>query len=117
MKINHTVATILPVSILPLAPPGKLDILGKKFKVLQMPTDNTEDHDGLMELSKQEIWYRSQEALSYNQDTVLHETVHAIDEVLQLGLKEKQVHQLAAALLAVIKHNPKFINWLLTEAD
>lgn len=101
----------------PLAPPAKIDILGKKFKILKMADDQEADSDGMMVLPDQEIWYREHAALSYNQDTVVHEALHGIDEVLQLGLKEKQVHQLAASLLAVIKHNPEFIKWLLLEAE
>jgi len=98
-----------------VSPPGRIDVLGKKFKIKVMPTELEPDVDGLMELDKQNIWYRDKEALSYNQDTVLHELVHAVDETLRLGMKEQQVHQLASALLAVIKHNPALVNWLLVE--
>lgn len=92
-------------------PPSSIIILGKKFTVkLLGPSD---DNDGHMDLSKQEIGIRLQSANEYNQDTGLHEVIHAVDEILSIGLKEKQVHQLAAGLIAVIKHNPEFVAWLL----
>jgi hypothetical protein len=96
-------------------PPHRIDVLGKKFRIKKMSPDYEPNADGLMELDKQILWYREKESLSYNQDTVLHELIHAADETLHLGMKEQQVHQLAAALLAIIKHNPDFVNWLLTE--
>lgn len=96
------------------SPPSKIDILGKLFKINKISEDDEskEDCDGLMELSEQILWYRKQNALGYNQDTIIHETLHAIDEMLILKLSEQQVHQLAVALLALVKHNPKFVEWI-----
>ncbi len=92
-------------------PPSTIDILGKKFTVKLLGPDD--DNDGHMDLSTQEIGIRLQPAKEYNQDTGLHEVIHAVDEILSIGLKEKQVHQMAAGLIAVLKHNPDFIAWLL----
>jgi hypothetical protein len=95
-------------------PPLELDILGKKFTVkILNPNEEDPDDDGHMDLAKQEIGIRLQPAKEYNQDTGLHEVIHAVDEILSIGLKEKQVHQLAAGLIAVLKHNPEFIAWLM----
>jgi len=44
-----------------------------------------------------------------DKDTVwwglLHELIHAVDDLFQIGLKEKQVKQLGSALLMVLKEN------------
>lgn len=94
-------------------PPLKIDILGKKFTVKILGPSDEDYNDGHMNLANQEIGIRLQPANDYNQDTGLHEVIHAVDEILCIGLKEKQVHQLAAGLIAVLKHNPDFIAWLL----
>jgi len=46
-------------------------------------------------------------------DTLLHETIHAIDYIAQIGLEEKQVHALASLLLCVLKDNKEFSRWLI----
>lgn len=38
-------------------------------------------------------------------DTFLHETIHAIDHIFELGLREKQIRSLSSALLATIRDN------------
>ncbi len=95
-----------------VVPPSTINILGKKFTIICMQPDCEHTGDGYMELQTQQIGVRLQPANDYNQDTGLHEVIHAVDEILSIGLKEKQVHQLAAGLIAVIKNNPDFVEWL-----
>lgn len=94
-------------------PPKSIDILGKKFEIKLLEPGEQDNCDGYMSLSEQIIAIRLQPAKDYNHDTGFHELIHAVDEILGLGLKEKQVHQLAAGLIAVMKQNPDFIEWLL----
>jgi len=74
-----------------------------------------EDADGIMQLDSQEILVREKSALGYQQDTLLHETIHAIDETLVTGMTEQQVSNLASVLLAVLKDNPEFTKWILQD--
>jgi len=92
--------------------PDKLKILGKSFSVMVLAPGQDEEVNGWMKLDKQQIWVRLLEAKEQVQDTMLHETIHAVDESLSLGMKEKQVFALAAGLLAVFKDNPQLISWL-----
>jgi hypothetical protein len=46
-------------------------------------------------------------------DTVLHELIHAIDYGTGLGLKERQVHVLAATVLELLWSNPSLSYWLV----
>jgi hypothetical protein len=94
-------------------PPEIVDVLGKKFTIKILTPDEIEDCDGYMELAAQVIAIRLQPANDYNHDTMLHEIIHAIDETLGLGMKEKQVHQLAVGITAVLKQNPELTAWLL----
>jgi hypothetical protein len=94
-------------------PPKEVDVLGKKFTIELLSPDENTDCDGYMDFASLKIGLRLQPAMGYNQDTVVHEITHAIDEVLSLGLRERQVHQLAAGFIAVLKQNPALVEWLL----
>ena len=94
--------------------PKIIDVLGKKFKVIQIQESDTEyeNDSGFMHLSNQEIGIRMYSAGDINHDTILHEVIHAVDEILHLRMKENQVHQLAAGLIAVLKQNKELAKWL-----
>lgn len=46
------------------------------------------------------------EPTSQQEDTFIHEIIHALSYLLKLDMKENLVHRLAAALHTVIKDNP-----------
>lgn len=50
--------------------------------------------------------------LGNEQDTVLHELIHALDKQFTIKLKESQVATLATALLVFLKDNPKVFSYL-----
>lgn len=95
--------------------PGQVKVLGKIFKILPMKDGEYEDADGMCKTSHQELHVRPQPALAYCQDTLLHETIHAIDETLFLKMTERQVSNLASVLLAVLKDNPEYTKWILQD--
>lgn len=49
---------------------------------------------------------------AFEADTLLHELIHAIDDVMQLGLKERQVHCVASGVIALLKDNPDLFEYL-----
>ena len=96
--------------------PAHIKVLGKKFKVKDLTSENDEgfeDCEGYMDYRSQEIAVRTDVGLGYSQDTLLHEVIHAVEESLDLRFTEKQVFQLAAGLLGVLKENKEFTDWLL----
>lgn len=92
---------------------NSIDVLGKRFTMRELEPGEKEDCDGYMDLAAQVIAWRPQPGDDYNHDTVFHELTHAVDEILLLGLKERQVHLIASGLLAVLKQNKKLAEWLL----
>lgn len=95
--------------------PSQVRVLGKVFKIVKMKDGENEDADGLCKTAAQELHIREQPALAYGQDTLLHETIHAIDETLFLKMTERQVSNLASVLLGVLKDNPEFTKWILQD--
>jgi hypothetical protein len=45
-------------------------------------------------------------------DTLLHEVVHAIDDAMQTKLTERQVHCTATGLIALLRDNQEFLEYL-----
>lgn len=93
--------------------PDQVKVLGRIFKIALLKPDEHVDADGVTISDEQFIGVREKPALAYQQDTLLHETIHAIDETLFLRMTERQVSNLASVLLAVLKDNPEFTKWIL----
>lgn len=93
--------------------PEQIRILGKRFRVrLLAERDMPRDMMGQVDCLRQEILLRSDVAFDEQADTLMHEVIHAIDYVLSLGLKEEQVHRLAAGICAVLADNGQLTAWL-----
>ena len=48
-------------------------------------------------------------------EVILHESLHAISDIMNLDLSENQVNTLGVILIDYIVKNPKFINKILEE--
>jgi|ETNvirnome_6_100_1030635.scaffolds.fasta_scaffold94011_1 Zn-dependent peptidase ImmA (M78 family) len=44
--------------------------------------------------------------------TLLHELIHGVDDMLDLGLSHKTVYCLSQAMLTIIRHNPGLVKWV-----
>jgi hypothetical protein len=88
---------------------NKLKIIGKTYALRFVDTvDEKEDLLGLCQDGKQDIQVSIHQPPDALKDTILHEIIHAIDYQMQLGLKERQVHGIAAGIVAVFLDNPEF---------
>lgn len=90
--------------------PEKLRILFKEYTVKR--ADNMRNEKGNMlygevDYVAQTITLNSAASEEQSKSTVLHEVVHALDELYIIGLKEKQVEKLGVALYMFIRDNPE----------
>jgi hypothetical protein len=92
--------------------PAKLKILGKPFAIRWLTEGLGADLVGECDSDRQEIRVRDGQPLEQEQDTLLHELIHAIDEAVDSKLKESQVKRIATGLLAVLKENPNLASYL-----
>lgn len=95
--------------------PKKVRVLGRDFKIVKMQDGVDDDAVGQCKAEEQILEVREKPALCFMQDTLLHETIHAIDETLFLRMTERQVSTLASVLIAVLKDNPEFTKWILQD--
>lgn len=93
--------------------PSRVRILGKPYTIQYVAAAPLDE--GLMgecDSDKQQVLIRESQPLESEQDTVLHEILHAIDEAMGLKMKESQVKGTATGLLAVMKDNPSLVAYL-----
>jgi hypothetical protein len=97
----------------PVKRPERIEVIGKRFSV-EYPTGAPLDEglNGECDTDKQKILVRDGQPLESEQDTLLHEVLHAVDEAMGLKLKEYQVKGAATGLLAVLKRNPALVAYL-----
>jgi len=94
----------------------KLRILGKVWTVKQARPVLGDD-SGESDFDRCLIVHTVNECEQQRRDTLLHEIIHAVSDSIKLKLKEKQVHALACALLAVLRDNPELVEYLLKEDE
>jgi hypothetical protein len=93
--------------------PERVRILGKRFSLSYVSGQPlADDLNGECDTDKQQILVRDGQPLESEQDTVLHECLHAIDEAMGLKMREPQVKGAATGLLAMLKDNPALAAYL-----
>ena len=92
--------------------PQVLQIIGKPYQVLIVPLLDEGLNVGEMSEHHQAITMAAGQTFENERDTLLHEILHAIEERLQLKMREKQVALLATGLLQVLRENPKLVAYL-----
>ena len=89
--------------------PEKLRILFKEYDVKYADGMRNEKGDmlyGEVDYVKQTVTLNSAASDEQAKSTVLHEVIHALDELYIIGLKEKQVEKLGVAFYMFIRDNP-----------
>lgn len=93
--------------------PTSIRILGKDWTITYVKQGNIDLEDyGGSSLSRLEISIQADLPESLEKETNLHETIHAIDHSLDLGMTEGQVNTLGAVLMQVFLDNPEFLKYL-----
>jgi hypothetical protein len=95
-------------------PPDRLRILGKTWGLVPIEDAPLQGNNrGECNFTECRIRFKTDGSPDDVRDTVLHEVIHALDYTMQLGLKERQVHALAAGVLAVLRDNRRLNEWLV----
>lgn len=93
--------------------PSAVRIIGKTYGIAYVNGDPlAEGEFGECDFDKQRVSIADSLHLEQEQDTVLHELLHAVAHETGVNLQERQVRPLATALLGIIKENPKLMTYL-----
>ncbi len=96
--------------------PLRVNILGKYYTISWVDKVDDEGNVGETVDSKQRILILEDQGFENERDTVVHECTHAIDYQLQIGLRERQVHLVAAGIFSLLRANPKLVRYLLQKS-
>jgi hypothetical protein len=92
--------------------PPKFRVLGRDLPVVWVSAEEMPKAWGEYDYETQVVRVREGQQPAFEADTVLHELIHAIDDAMQLGMTERQVHCSATGLIALFKDNPIFLEYL-----
>lgn len=89
--------------------PEKIKILYKDYTVTQEQNlhDGNDDLYGQINYSDQTIRLDEQYSDEQKKATLIHEIVHGLDDMYQIGLSEKKVSKLGVAFYQMVKDNPE----------
>lgn len=93
-----------------MALPNTVNVIGRQYTICY--DKSLEELLGQCNPDTLAIIIKPGQQLAIEVDTVLHEVVHAIDIGMQLSMSERQVYCITAGLIAVLKSNPQFLDYL-----
>lgn len=91
--------------------PADLDVIGKTYRVVKVAPSSDGSHGECLD-KQQELRIAPDLTLAQEQDTLLHEMLHAIDYAMNGKMSERQISVMATGLLCVMKHNPALLRYL-----
>lgn len=96
--------------------PKTITILGQKWSIQQYPLQiERPDEQGYCDANNGKVFYRMAESGDVNRDTILHEIMHGIENLMDLELEEREVRLMATGLLDVLRDpaNAAFWAWMM----
>ena len=90
--------------------PNTIDIIGREYAVLYK--DELIGMVGECDYEKLQIHVKTGQHPFLEADTILHEIIHAIDDAMQTKMTERQVHCTATGIMALLKNNQEFLEYL-----
>ena len=102
--------------------PKRLRIIGKHYRVTVVNAviiDGAEDpdSDGHSDQGSQIIQIKGGRGFEYSREVALHEAIHAVDHQMKSNLSEAQVEKLGTGILALLRDNRSFVEWLLMDDE
>jgi len=93
--------------------PEKVRILGKTYLIKYVSAEPlAADEMGECEPDAQTICIREAQSLQSEQDTLLHECLHALENLLSLKLRHDDVVRITTGIHALLRDNPHLIAYL-----
>ena len=89
--------------------PEKIRVLHQTYQISEVDNlhDGADDLYGQVRYLEERILLNSGASGEAKKAALMHETIHAIDEMFQIGLEEKQVEQLGVGIYNLIRDNPE----------
>ena len=95
--------------------PTSLRIVGREFEVKML--DEYEGQVGGVDFPSCTINIKSGQQKLLEADTILHESLHVLDEIFQLSLTERHVYCLTGGIIALLRDNQAFVKYIQDAID
>ena len=92
--------------------PEVVRVFGRNHYVLYCSVDSGMTDLGLCHFNEGLVNIREGQRPLEEKDTILHEFIHVIDNVMECGLDERQVTILAHGLIGIFQDNPEFARYV-----
>lgn len=89
--------------------PSSLKIVGREYEVVKV--EECDDVGGV-DFENSAIVIKDGQQKLLEADTLLHESLHIIDEIFQLELTERQVYCITSGIIALLRDNPALISYI-----
>jgi hypothetical protein len=90
--------------------PSSLKIIGREYDVVKLDYDN--EQVGGVDFGTCTIGIKSGQQKLLEADTLLHESLHIIDEIFQLELTERQVYCVVSGIMALLRDNETLLPYI-----
>lgn len=89
--------------------PSLLKIVGREYNVTKV--EECDDVGGV-DFENSAIVVKDGQQQLLEADTLLHESLHIIDDIFQLELSERQVYCITSGIIALLRDNPTLISYI-----
>jgi hypothetical protein len=90
--------------------PSSLNIVGREYDVIKV--EECDDQVGGVNFETCTIVVKDGQQRLLEADTLLHESLHIIDEIFQLELTERQVYCITSGLIALLRDNAALMPYI-----
>lgn len=97
--------------------PNSVRILGRTWDIFYYDKTQGYSEHGCAVEERRELLISEDQLPIDEADTVLHETIHAVDMTMDLDLSEHQVRMLATALIGIFQDNPEFAEYIIKKRN
>ena len=91
--------------------PAKVKILGRTFQIKYVTEEPLgKDENGECSVDTMTLFIRDGLVAQQERSVILHETLHAVSDLMGLKLTEKQIEGLETGLFQIAVDNPRFFS-------
>lgn len=90
--------------------PSSLNIVGREYDVVKV--DEYDEKVGGVDFENTTIVIKDGQQRLLEADTLLHESLHIIDEIFQLELTERQVYCITSGIIALLRDNTALMSYI-----
>lgn len=90
--------------------PSLLNIVGREYNVVKI--EEYDEQVGGVDFATSTIVVKDGQQKLLEADTLLHESLHVIDEIFQLELTERQVYCITSGIIALLRDNTDLMPYI-----